>query len=67
MGNVLKASGTLKTLEVRLTLYEIKNQRLAEPFQNKECTILAGEALGYNEGATFKLHSIKLSQKLNKK
>ncbi|SQH77967.1 protein of unknown function [Shewanella benthica] len=30
-------------------------RRLVEPSRNKECTCLAGQALGYNEEATFKL------------
>ncbi|SQH74589.1 protein of unknown function [Shewanella benthica] len=32
--------------------YEIKSHR-AEPSQNKECTILAGQALSDNEAASF--------------
>ncbi|PHQ74569.1 MAG: hypothetical protein COB74_06045 [Shewanella sp.] len=38
-------------------------RRLAEPSCNKECTILAGQALGYSEGTTFKHSSrCKISQ-----
>ncbi|NRB22926.1 hypothetical protein [Shewanella sp.] len=33
--------------------YEIKNRRLAEPSQNKECTIPAGQAIDNHEGVTF--------------
>ncbi|AQS38186.1 hypothetical protein Sps_03039 [Shewanella psychrophila] len=37
--------------------YEIKIRRLIEPSRNKECTCLAGQALGYIEGPTFKILS----------
>ena len=48
--------------------FEIKNRRLAEPSQNKECTCLAGQALDNHEGTTFKhTPQYQLSQKLNQK
>ncbi|SQH78437.1 protein of unknown function [Shewanella benthica] len=46
--------------------FEIKSRRLAEPSRNKECTTLAGQALGYNEGYRLKLELLKKAESKRK-